>query len=140
LTVLHGTPCARLEGRIYTGTRDPAGQTCSMPAFPEKIKTGNRRYVIDEAHGAVVIFHNFSWIDAGLPKDHPGTPASQMFRVEDGKNRYIHEVTACTTPGCGRGRPAGAPGAGGPGGPGPGPGGPGPGAPPPGAPPGPGGA
>ncbi len=32
-----------------------------------------------------------------LPKD-PGTPASQMFRVEGGKNRYIHEVTVCTTP------------------------------------------
>lgn len=137
LTVPHGTPCARLEGRIYTATRNPEGNTCDMPAFPQPIKTGNRRYVIDEAHGAVVIFHNFSWIDAGLPADHPGTPASQMFRVENGKNRYIHEVTACTTPNCGRGRPGGGPGAGGPGpgGPGPGPGagpggpGPGPGAP-----------
>lgn len=128
LTVLHGTPCARLEGRIYTATRDPSANTCDMPAFPERIKTGNRRYVIDETMGAIVIFHNFSWIDAGLPADHPGTPASQMFRVEGGKNRYIHEVTACTTPGCGRGRPGGGPGAG-PGGPGPGPGGPGPGAP-----------
>lgn len=133
LTVLHGTPCARLEGRIYTATRDPAGNTCNMPAFPQPIKTGNRRFVIDETVGAVVIFHNFSWLDAGLPADHPGTPASQMFRVVDGKNRYIHEVTACTTPNCGRGRPGGGPGAGGPGGPG----GPGPG-PAPGAGPGPG--
>lgn len=123
LTVLHGTPCARLEGRIYTATRDPEGQTCSMPPFPELIKTGNRRFVIDETMGTVVIFHNFSWLDAGLPADHPGTPASQMFRVENGMNRYIHEVTACTTPNCGRGRPGGGPG--GPGGPGPG--GPGPG-------------
>ena len=41
-----------------------------------------------------------------------------MFRVEGGKNRYIHEVTVCTTPGCGRG-------AGGPGGQGKGKGGPG---------------
>ncbi len=137
LPVLHGTPCARLEGRIYTGTRDPAAQSCTMGAFPQKIKTGNRRYVFDETLGAVVIFHNFSWLDAGLPADHPGTPAAQMFRVEGGKNRYIHEVTACLTPGCGRGRPAGAPpGAGGPGAGGPGaggPGGPAPGAPAPGA-------
>ncbi len=126
LTVLHGTPCARLEGRIYTATRDPAANSCNMPAFPQKIKTGNRRFVIDETAGAVVIFHNFSWLDAGLPADHPGTPASQMFRVEGGKNRYIHEVTACTTPNCGRGRPPGAA----PGGPAPGgPGGPAPGAP-----------
>jgi hypothetical protein len=102
LPVPHGTPCARLEGRIYTGSRDPAGQTCTMGAFPQPIKTGNRRYVIDETIGAVSIFHNFSWIDAGLAPDHPGTPASQQFRVEGGMNRYIHEVTACTTPKCGR--------------------------------------
>ncbi len=102
LPVPHGTPCTRLEGRIYTDSKDPGGQTCTMGAFPQPIKTGNRRYVIDETVGAVSIFHNFSWIDAGLPADHPGTPASQSFRVEGGMNRYIHEVTACTTPNCGR--------------------------------------
>lgn len=105
LPVPHGTPCARLEGRIYTATRDPAGQTCTMGAFPQPIQTGSRRYVIDETLGAVNIFHNFSWLDAGLGPYHPGTPASQTFRVEGGMNRYIHEVTACTTPECGRGRP-----------------------------------
>ena len=108
LPVPHGTPCSRLEGRISTAARNPEGQTCTMGAFPEKLKVTNRRYVIDETVGAVDIFHNFPWIDAGIPKD-PGTPASQMFRVEGGKNRYIHEVTVCTTQGCGRGRPAGPP-------------------------------
>ena len=102
LPVPHGTPCTRLEGRIYTDSKDPGGQTCTMGAFPQPIATGNRRYVIDETVGAASIFHNFSWIDAGLPADHPGTPASQTFRVEGGMNRYIHEVTACTTPNCGR--------------------------------------
>ncbi len=102
LPVPHGTPCTRLEGRIYTDSKDPGGQTCTMGAFPQPIQTGHRRYVIDETVGAVSIFHNFSWIDAGLPADHPGTPASQTFRVENGMNRYIHEVTACTTPNCGR--------------------------------------
>jgi hypothetical protein len=128
LPVPHGTPCARLEGRINTGTRNPEGQTCTMGAFPQKLKVTNRRYVIDETIGAVAIFHSFPWLDAGIPTD-PGTPASQTFRVEGGKNRYIHEVTACTTPNCSRGG-AGGPGAGGParqGGAGPGaaPGGPG---------------
>jgi len=104
LPVPHGTPCSRLEGRISTAAKDPAGQTCTMGAFPQKLNVSNRRYVIDETIGAVDIFHNFPWIDAGLPKD-PGTPASQSFRVEGGKNRYIHEVTVCTTPGCGRARP-----------------------------------
>ena len=99
--VPHGTPCSRLEGRMSTAARNPEGQTCTMPAFPQKLNVTNRRYVIDENFGAVVIFHNFPWLDAGIPTD-PGTPASQMFRVEGGKNRYIHEVTVCTTQGCGR--------------------------------------
>ena len=102
LPVPHGTPCARLEGGMYTGTRNPAGNTCDMGAFPEKLKVTNRRYVIDENYGAVVVFHNFPWIDAGLAKD-PGTQSGQMFRVEGGKNRYVQEVTVCTTPKCGRG-------------------------------------
>jgi hypothetical protein len=110
LPVPHGTPCARLEGKMYTGTRDPAAQSCTMGAFPRPLVTGHRRFVIDETMGAVSIFHDFPFIDGGLPADHPGTPASQMFRVEGGKNRYIHESTVCTTPNCGRG--AGGPGAG----------------------------
>jgi len=108
LPVPHGTPCSRLEGRIDTSTKNPTGNTCDMGAFPEKLKVTNRRYVIDETVGAVSIFHSFPWLDAGIPKD-PGTPASQSFRVEGGKNRYIHEVTVCTTQGCGRGRPPGPP-------------------------------
>ena len=106
LPVPHGTPCSRLEGRLSTAARDPAGQMCTMGAFPQRLNVSNRRYVIDETIGAVAIFHNFPWIDAGIPTD-PGTPASQTFRVEGGMNRYIHEVTACTSPNCGRG---GAPG------------------------------
>jgi hypothetical protein len=103
LPVPHGTPCARLEGRLNTGARNPQGNTCNMGAFPQKLNVTHRRYVIDETIGAVSIFHDFPWLDAGLPPD-KGTPASQMFRVEGGKNRYIHEVTVCTTPKCGRGR------------------------------------
>jgi hypothetical protein len=108
LPVPHGTPCSRLEGRLSTAARNPEGNTCNMGAFPQKLKVGHRRYVIDESVGAVSIFHNFPWIDAGIPVD-PGTPASQIFRVEGGKNRYIHEVTVCTTPSCGRARPPGPP-------------------------------
>lgn len=106
LPVPHGTPCYRLEGRINTGKDKPEANTCDMGAFPEKLNVTNRRYVIDETIGAVAVLHKFPWLDAGIPKD-PGTPASQTFRVEGGKNRYIHEVTVCTTPGCGRGRPPG---------------------------------
>ena len=104
LPVPHGTPCARLEGRIDTGARNPQGNTCDMGAFPQKLNVGHRRYVIDETLGAVSVFHNFPWIDAGLPVD-PGTQSSQMFRIEGGKTRYIHEVTVCATPNCSRARP-----------------------------------
>jgi hypothetical protein len=117
LPVPHGTPCARLEGRINTGTRDPAGQNCTMGAFPQRLNVTNRRYVIDETIGAVAIFHNFPWLDASVPTD-PGTQAAHMARIEGGKNRYIHEITVCNAAGCGR-TGAGGPGArqGGPGGP-----------------------
>jgi len=106
LPVPHGTPCSRLEGRIDTGARNPEGNTCNMGAFPQKLKVGHRRYVIDETIGAVSVFHDFPWLDAGLPM-YPGTQSSQMFRVEGGKTRYIHEVTVCATPNCGRMRPGG---------------------------------
>src|SRR5215831_1623657 len=102
IQVPHGTPCARLEGSAYTGTRDPSAQACTMGKFPQPLNVTHRRYVIDENFGFVVIFHNFPFLDAGLPRD-PGTPSGQMFRVEGGKNRYIHELTVCTTPNCGRG-------------------------------------
>jgi hypothetical protein len=101
IVVPHGTPCARLEGRIYTGTKNPDGNNCNMGKFPQKINANHRRYVIDEDYGTVVIFHNFPWLDAGLAPDGPGTPSGQMFRVEGGKNRYIHELTTCSTPNCG---------------------------------------
>jgi hypothetical protein len=131
LPVPHGTPCSRLEGRMtITTNRNPAKNPCDMGAFPQKLNVTNRRYVIDETVGAVSIFHNFPWIDRSLPSVDPGTPAAQSFRVEGGKNRYIHEVTVCSAPNCvppgqaGRGAGPGGPGAG-PGGPGPAPGGPG---------------
>ena len=125
LPVPHGTPCARLEGRMYTGTRNPQGNTCNMGAFPQKLNVTHRRYVIDETVGAVVVFHDFPWLDAGRAPDSPGTPSGQMFRVEGGKTRYIHELTTCSTPNCGRGRPSGPPPAGQAAGSGPGPGAPG---------------
>ena len=59
LAVPHGTPCYRLEGRINTGTKNPAGNTCDMGAFPQKLKVGHRRDVIDETLGAVSVVHDF---------------------------------------------------------------------------------
>ena len=61
-------PAPGSKAACSTAARNPEGHTCTMGAFPQKLKVTNRRYVIDETIGAVDIFHNFPWIDAGLPK------------------------------------------------------------------------
>ena len=99
LPVPHGTPCSRLEGRISTAAKDPAGQTCTMGAFPQKLNVSNRRYVIDEEYGSVSVFNGFPFIEASKPFEYP-SPSSNQIRVEGGGIRYIHEVTICATKGC----------------------------------------
>lgn len=100
LTVPLGTPCTRLEGGLYTGARDPKGNTCRMPAFPQPLKVAKRRYVIDEELGAAGILNDFPWLERSIVNG--STPSSNMFRVEGGLIRYIHEVTVCATRQCGR--------------------------------------
>ena len=97
--VPYGTPCARLEGGLYTGSKSPTTNTCTMGQFPEPLKVGNRRYVIDEEVGAMNIFNDFPFIDTAKPN---GTASTNLFRVEAGLIRYIHEVTICTNTNCGR--------------------------------------
>ncbi|KAI3321676.1 hypothetical protein HD806DRAFT_545871 [Xylariaceae sp. AK1471] len=100
LPVPLGTPCARLEGGSYTAQGNPSGNTCKMPAFPQPLNVANRRYIIDEELGAVDIFNGFPWLDAG--KKDGAVPSTNLIRVERGMIRYIHEVTVCETPRCGR--------------------------------------
>lgn len=100
LPVPLGTPCARLEGGLYTAGSNPSGNTCAMPAFPQPLKVENRRYIIDEELGAVDVFNGFPWLDAG--KKDGAVPSTNFIRVENGKIRYIHEITVCETPRCGR--------------------------------------
>jgi len=79
-----GTPCARLEGGVYTG-RGEATDSCNV-GVPEGVELTNRRYIVDEAKGAVNVFLEF-----GESK----RPDSHTFRIENGKLRYIHTVTNC---------------------------------------------
>jgi hypothetical protein len=97
--VPYGTPCARLEGGMYTGDRSPTTNTCKMPQFPQPFKVTNRRYVIDEEVGGVDIFNDFPFIDKTKPN---GTSSTNFIRVEGGMIRYIHETTVCATRNCGR--------------------------------------
>jgi hypothetical protein len=80
-----GTPCARLEGGIYTGKGTPQ-DTCDV-GVPEGVDLAERQYIVDEAKGAVAVFLRFGG-PTGLPDVH-------TFRIEAGKIRYVHTMTNC---------------------------------------------
>ena len=79
-----GTPCARLEGGIYTGRGEPT-DSCNV-GVPTGVKLVEREYVVDETIGAVDVFLKFG---------ENQRPDSHLFRVENGTLRYIHTVTNC---------------------------------------------
>jgi hypothetical protein len=90
-----GAPCERLEGGLYTGKGAPGvslpDDSCNV-GVPSGVKIVNRAYVVDEALGAVAVVSNFG---AGA------SPDVHTFRVEKGKIRYVHTITACSTANCG---------------------------------------
>ncbi|KAH5093826.1 hypothetical protein HBI73_126570 [Parastagonospora nodorum] len=94
-----GTPCARLEGGAYTGRGNLSANTCDIGGLPEHIPMVNRRYVVDEVYGVVDVFMGFTGLDR--TRNDTATPDSHLFRVEDGKIRYIHTASACFVDGCG---------------------------------------
>jgi len=79
-----GTPCARLEGGIYTARGTPE-DSCNV-GVPENVDLVEREYVVDETIGAVDVFLKFG---------ENRRPDSHLFRVENGKLRYIHTITNC---------------------------------------------
>jgi hypothetical protein len=82
------TPCARLEGGMYTTkVFDDPQATCyiGFPEGEEKLPILKRDYVVDVDMGTVNIFCRF-----GRP---PGMPDSHTFRLVNGKIRYVHTLT-----------------------------------------------
>jgi len=79
-----GKPCARLEGSVYTGRGVPEDD-CNV-GVPENIDMTDRRYVIDPVVGSVAVFLRMG------PSERPD---AHVFRIENGKIRYIHTVTNC---------------------------------------------
>jgi len=71
-------PCERLEGKMHVAPNCVAGISSS-----QSMKMTNRRYVIDETVGTVDVFLNFA-----------NVPDSHEFRVEGGKLKYVHTITA----------------------------------------------
>jgi hypothetical protein len=83
-----GYPCVRIEGGMYTGRGTPK-DSCDV-GVPAGVNIANRRFVVDETTGSVVVFCTFG---AGSPTGGSGAPDSHLFRVEDGKLRYVHTLT-----------------------------------------------
>ncbi|HWJ70270.1 MAG TPA: hypothetical protein VNS79_09505 [Sphingobium sp.] len=90
-----GSPCARLEGGLYTakgGPGEASPQDSCDVGVPADTKLVDRRYIVDDTLGAVAVLLTFGKNE--LPDIH-------SFRVEKGKIRYIHTITVCKTFNCG---------------------------------------
>ena len=83
-----GYPCVRVEGGLYTGKGLPT-DTCE-DGVPAGVNIANRRFIVDETLGAVTVFCTFG---AGGPDGRSGAPDTHLFRVENGKLRYVHTLT-----------------------------------------------
>jgi len=83
-----GYPCNRTEGGMHTGTGSPT-DSCDV-GVPSGVNIVNRRFVVDPMLGSVVVFCTFG---AGTPGGGSGAPDTHLFRVENGKLRYVHTLT-----------------------------------------------
>jgi hypothetical protein len=83
-----GYPCVRVEGGAYTGKGSPA-DSCES-GVPAGVNIVNRRFVVDEVLGVVSVYCTFG---AGTPNGGSGAPDSHLFRIENGKLRYVHTLT-----------------------------------------------
>jgi len=83
-----GYPCQRTEGGMYTGKGVPE-DSCDV-GVPSGVNISNRRFVVDPTIGSVVVFCTFG---AGNANGGSGAPDTHLFRVENGKLRYVHTLT-----------------------------------------------
>jgi hypothetical protein len=83
-----GYPCNRTEGGMHTGKGAP-DDTCQV-GVPSGVNIANRHFVVDETIGAVVAFCTFG---AGSATGGSGAPDTHLFRVENGKLRFVHTLT-----------------------------------------------
>ena len=83
-----GYPCVRVEGGMYTGKGSPT-DSCDV-GVPSGVNIANRRFIVDETIGSVVVYCTFG---AGSAAGGSGAPDTHLFRVEGGKLRYVHTLT-----------------------------------------------
>ena len=82
-----GIPCARLEGGAYT---NPDNNDKDNRQIPGAIGGGglfivNRTFVVDEEMGVVNVFCRFG--------NENGMPDSHLFRLVNGRYRFIHTLS-----------------------------------------------
>ena len=85
-----GTPCARLEGGIYTNEENNDRDNCQISGPLGEMYVNDRTFVVDEEMGAVNVFCRFGELEDGMPDSH-------LFRLIDGKYRYIHTLSVNLT-------------------------------------------
>ena len=83
-----GYPCNRTEGGAHTGNGSPT-DSCDV-GVPSGVNIANRRFIVDETIGSVQVFCTFG---AGNANGGSGAPDTHLFRVENGKLRYVHTLT-----------------------------------------------
>jgi hypothetical protein len=83
-----GFPCVRIEGGAYTGKGSPA-DSCEV-GVPAGVNIANRRFIVDEVTGSVQVFCTFG---TGVVGGGSSAPDSHLFRIENGKLRYVHTLT-----------------------------------------------
>jgi len=83
-----GYPCQRTEGGAHTGNGSQM-DSCDV-GVPSGVNIANRRFIVDETIGAVQVFCTFG---AGNANGGSGSPDTHLFRVENGKLRYVHTLT-----------------------------------------------
>jgi hypothetical protein len=83
-----GYPCNRTEGGAHTGNGSPM-DSCDV-GVPAGVNIANRRFIVDETIGSVVVYCTFG---AGGPNGGSGAPDTHLFRIENGKLRYVHTLT-----------------------------------------------
>jgi hypothetical protein len=81
-----GTPCARLEGGIYTNPENENKDTCQISGPLGEMFVNDRTFVVDEEMGAVNVFCRFGDSTTGMPDSH-------TFILVNGRYRYIHTLS-----------------------------------------------
>ena len=97
-----GYPCQRTEGGMHTGKGVPE-DSCDV-GVPSGVNIANRRFIVDPTIGSVVVFCTFG---AGNANGGSGSPDTHLFRVENGKLRYVHTLTHLLQSSFGGGRGGG---------------------------------